>query len=174
MEKRFLCIMGMFDEETNAKFDAIREKLNLAGIQYLALPPHITLGAYVGVDENELCDWLETLASSNESIEMNFNHLGLFSLKVAFLAPRVSPELTSFHQKIHEKFDDQYSELGYDYTIQSNNWVPHSTILIDEPDVILKSIPIINENFDPFIGHMVSLCVCEFNPIREIRCIKLK
>lgn len=174
MDNKFLCVMATFDEKTNAKFELIKKQLKDTNIESLTLPPHITLGAYVGVDETELCNWLHTLCNTTKRIKVNFNHMGLFSLNVSFLAPQVSNQLLSFHKKLHERYDDCCGEIGYDYTIESNNWVPHATILINEPEVVLKALPIINDNFKPFTGEIVSLSLCEFYPMREIKTFNLK
>lgn len=174
MEEKFLCVMATFDEGTNERFKLIKSKLKDNNIDSLTIPPHITLGAYVGVEENELCDWLNMLCSTNEKLKVNFNHFGLFSLNVSFLAPQASKELINFHGKLHERYEDCCGEIGYDYTVKSNNWVPHATILINEPEVILKALPIINENFKPFTGQIVSLSLCEFYPMREIKSFSLR
>lgn len=174
MDKKFLCVMAMFDEKTNTQFKSIKDQLECIGIKSLTIPPHITLGAYVGVEEKDLCHWIDMLCNTNKRFEVNFNHIGLFSLNVPFLAPQVSNELTSFHKKLHEKYDNYCSQIGYDYTVKSNNWVPHATILINEPEVVLKALPIINDKFKPFIGQIVSLSLCEFYPMREIKTFNLK
>lgn len=173
MEEKFLCVMATFDESTNERFQQIKSKLKENNIDSLKIPPHITLGAYVGVGEEELCHWLNMLCSTNKKLEVNFNHLGLFSLNVSFLAPQVSKELVDFHRKLHESYEDCCGEIGYNYTVKSNNWVPHATILINEQEIILKALSIINENFKPFTGKIVSLSLCEFYPMREIKSFNL-
>lgn len=173
MEEKFICLIAMFDEDTNKKFKLINDELKKNGLSDTSLTPHITLAAYEGVEEKELCDYIEKICSENGKVEINFNHMGLFSLEVAFLAPQVSKDLTELHCKVHEKYEDKCGEVGFKYTVKSKSWVPHATIIIDDnEEKILKSLPIINKNFEPFKGKIVSLGLYEFYPMREIKVLK--
>ena len=53
-------------------------------------------------------------------------------------------------------------------------WTPHATILIDEPDVICKAMPILLDSFHPFMGKITKLHLCAFWPTREIATVDLK
>lgn len=174
MKNKYLCVMALFDEETNFKFRTIQEQLEGDGFNTSSVPPHITLGAYVGLEEKDLLNWVDEFCNATEKFEVNFNHLGLFSLNVLFLAPRVSNELINFHKNFHEKYDDCCGQVGYNYTFKSNNWTPHSSILVDEPEIILKALPVVNNNFKPFHGKIVALTLCEFSPMKIIKTFELK
>lgn len=52
-------------------------------------------------------------------------------------------------------------------------WAAHATLLIDEPNMILKALPIVGENFKPFTARIESVALYEFFPARFINECKL-
>lgn len=170
MEDKIYYLMALFDEQTNQRIEEIHRELSVHEIPSTSLLPHLTFGSWTNINELELCDWLEQVCSNQKQIEVNFNHLGLFSLKVAFLAPHVSEELMKFHSHIHERFEEYCGEMGYNYTAKSQNWVPHATLVFqDESETVLKSLPVITKQFSPFKGKLISLLLCEYNTMTEIK-----
>lgn len=174
MEDKIYYLIGLFDEATNEKIGGIHKQLSNQGIPSLSMCPHLTFGSWTNVDTNELCDWLNVVCENQEEIEVKFNHLGLFSLKVSFLAPYVSKQLIDFHSKIHERFEEYCGQMGYNYTAKSNNWVPHVTVVFDEASAVLKSLPVIADSLTPFSGKITSLLLCEFGIFKEVKRFKLK
>ncbi|MBQ1769946.1 MAG: 2'-5' RNA ligase family protein [Turicibacter sp.] len=169
MEEKYYYLMALFDEKTNNYFHLLKSYIDLPANPSSIFLPHLTLGAYMKVDEDELCHWIEGQCKKLHQVVLNFNHLGLFALKVLFIAPQPSTELVQMHQLIHERYDNDYGEIGYNYTIQSNNWVPHVTLLMDDKEKILNALPILNEKFTPFKGNIVSLALYEYHTLREIK-----
>ena len=53
-------------------------------------------------------------------------------------------------------------------------WTPHATIIIDETATIQKALPVLVENFQPFMGKITRLHLCAFWPTREIAAVYLK
>ena len=47
-------------------------------------------------------------------------------------------------------------------------WAAHTTLLMDEPEAILRAIPVAAEHFMPFRATIESLGVYEFFPERKI------
>lgn len=175
MENKIYYAMALFDEETNQKIAKIHKQLSEYEIPSTSLLPHLTIGSWTNIDELELGTWLDFVCSKQKQIEVNFNHLGLFSLKVAFLAPHVSEELIKFHGNIHRRFEEYCGEMGYNYTAKSQNWVPHATLVFEnEEETVLKSLPVIAKEFQPFKGKLVSLLLCEYNTMEEIKNFKFK
>lgn len=174
MQEKYLCAMALFDEETNLYFGRLRYHIKTLGVECLEIPPHITLGVYVNLDENELGAWTEEFYTNHSPIRVNFNHIGLFGTTVCFAAPRVDENLLQFHSDYHQKYDDYSGEIGFNYTLKSNNWTPHASVVINTPESILKALPIIQENFEPFIGYIEKIGVYEFSPMREIKVVHLK
>ncbi|MDD4680983.1 MAG: 2'-5' RNA ligase, partial [Clostridia bacterium] len=48
------------------------------------------------------------------------------------------------------------------------NWTAHATLLIDEPEKILKALLIVAKNFKPFKARIESIGLYEFFPMRFI------
>lgn len=174
MEKQYYYLMALFDEPTNKKFYSMKQVIESSLDEPPVFLPHLTLGAYMNVDETELCEWVDQRCKRLHQIELNFNHLGLFALKVLFIAPQPSNGLVNMHQIIHERYDNDYGEIGYNYTIQSNNWVPHVTLLMSsEPNVVLDTLPIVDKLFVPFVGKVCSLALYEYHSMRRIKIFPL-
>lgn len=159
MRDKFLCVMAQFDKETEEKLGGIYKELLKAGFvgnQTPYLPYHITLGTFELEKENELKELLKKVASNTSKIQVSFNHIGLFGMEVLFAAPSVSHELLN----IQENFNSSYAN---DLT-----WAPHTTIIIDKPEVIQKAIPIATDSFYSFSGYIESISLYEFWPTRFI------
>ena len=50
----------------------------------------------------------------------------------------------------------------------SDNWTPHTTMLIDEPETVFRAVPIVSEGFKAFRGQVTSLNLYEFWPTRKV------
>ncbi len=174
MEEKFLCAIATFDEDTNIKFKKIQDELVKVGIKEQEVPPHITLAAYVGIDDEDVCRWTKEFASKNKGIKVKFSNIGLFGLNVAFIAPCVSDELKDFHRAFHEKYDHMCGEIGLNYSLAGTGWVPHATVLIEEADALIKALPVINDNFQPFTGEIDKIELYEFYPMRKIEAYTLR
>jgi 2'-5' RNA ligase len=174
MESKFYCVMGLFDSKTNRVFKNLKESLKEKGYQGDNLPPHLTIGAYVGLNEKKLLLWADEFSKRFETMDINFNHIGVFGTNICYVAPRADKKLLEFHEKFHVKYDDFCGEIGYNYSLKSNNWVPHATIAMGEPEVIKPLIPDLCEKFKPFKGKLTQITICEFYPMREIGTYDLK
>ena len=159
MKDKFLCVMAQYDEETERKLNKIQRALTQAGFvgrQTPDLPNHITLGTFELDKESELKKQLEEVCSNTKKIQTVFGNIGLFGLEVLFIAPSVSHELLD----LQHKFNNRYA--------YGSSWTAHTTMLIDEPGVIQKALPIVAENFSPFSGYIESVSLYEFWPTRFI------
>ena len=159
MDNKFLCLMSQFDTETERKLKEIQnllKEVGFTGEQTPNLPNHITLGTFKTDNEIELIDKLKTVCNNTYRIPISFNNIGLFGLKVLFISSSASHELLDLQQE----FDSNY--------LHSFNWVPHVTMLIDNPENIQKAIPIVADKFSAFTGYIESISLYEFFPTRFI------
>jgi len=156
MKGTFLSVMACFDPQADEKFGVIRASLKQAGFkgrQSKNLPNHITLGIYEPDMEESLTSRINDLADSTDAISVSFGNVGLFGLRVAFIAPVVNHRLLEIHEAL------PFSE---------EPWSPHVTMLIEDDEVIIKALPIIKENFIPFEATISSICLYQFKPTRFI------
>lgn len=156
MERKFLCVMAGYDNNTERYLAALQGELyenGFIGSHTKDLPQHITLGTYAVGEEAEVIDLVTRVSQENKAFDITFNHIGIFSgSKVLFVAP--DPNRSLFDLK--ERFGDSY------------NWTPHTTMLIDEPRCIFDALPLLAESFKPFKGSIQNIHLYEFWPTRHI------
>lgn len=159
MKDKFLCVLAQYDEETELKLKGIQKVLSdngFVGRQTPDLPNHITLGSFEITEEGILKEKVKTAARSFKSFDIRLNNIGLFGLDVLFIAPSVNHELLN----LQEYFDNNYAD-GLD-------WTAHTTMLIDDHEIIHKALPYVAENFKSFTGRIESISLYEFWPTRFI------
>jgi len=166
MAEQFITLMADLDDESQDIMSKWYERLKSAGFtgtQTPGLPYHISLASFPLEKEQEAIQITRRIASAFPPVTVDISHIGLFAGgRVLFGAPDMNPpELMQLHEAIR-------AELGEDFP-----WTPHATILIDEPETILKAIPVLSESFVPFLGKVTALHLCAFWPTREILSVSL-
>lgn len=161
MNDKHLYLLAQFDQDTqrilSGYYDILLQN-GFIGSQTKGIPYHFTLGKKDIECEMQLIDDLEKVCSNTACIDIHLSHIGLFGLNVLFIAPDMNFELLSLQQK----FFPQCGKGAY-------NWTAHATLLIDEPEKIKKALPILAENFRPFIARIESIGLYEFFPTRFIQ-----
>ena len=161
MENKFLCLMAGYDDDTENHLAGIQKKLyavGLTGQHTKNIPQHITLQTYPTEQEAEVVQMVKKIAVETESFEVDFSHIGIFSGgKVLFIAPDKDTALIALKEKFGPSFD----------------WAPHTTMLIDEPEVIGRALPVLMQHFTPLMAKIDRLHLCAFWPTREILTIEL-
>jgi 2'-5' RNA ligase len=158
--EKLLYVIAAFDEETSKRMieiDRIIKEAGIFGKQTQNIPYHLTLAHYDTSRENEIRQLLQDVCAKTKSFDLAFNHIGLFGLKVLFLAPDVNHELLDLH-----------SSFDLNGTKTNTEWTAHSTILIDEADMILKALPLVAQNFKQLNARVESVSLYEFFPVRLI------
>lgn len=159
MKDKFLCVMAEYDKQTDDKLKAILKVLfdnGFVGKQTKGLPNHITLGTFDTAHEEWLIQKVKEVSEKTDSFNLRLNNIGLFGLSVLFIAPAVNHELLD----LQSMFDSTCAD-GMD-------WTAHTTLLIDEPKVIQKALPIVAREFKSFVGKIDSISLYEFWPTRFI------
>ncbi len=161
MGEKYLCIMAGYDDETSTKLEAFRQQVINAGFlgtQTTGIPHHITLGTFPVDKECELIAQIQEIAAAADAFPVTFNHIGIFQgSKVLFIQPDSSHELLTLQ-----------SSFGTNY-----GWTPHTTMLIDEPENVVKAVPALLRNFSAFGGKVTQLHLYEFWPTRHILTVNL-
>ncbi len=156
MENKALYILAGYDEQTEVQLTGIQNKLyeqGFVGSHTKNIPMHITLGKLPTEMEEELKDMLLRMAKEVDPFEVNLSHVGLFTGGwVLFIAPNVNEKL----QNLKERFGEDPA------------WTPHTTMLIDKPEVIVDALPVVIKEFQEFKGTITSLHLYEFFPTRHI------
>ena len=162
MDNKALYILAGYDDETGRRLQAIQDKLyeeGFTGTQTKNIPMHTTMGSFPTDMEEELKAKLIELSETVPAFDVSFSHVGMFSgARVLFVAPDASHKML----ELKEKFGDSFG------------WARHTTMLIDDPEVIYKALPIVMEEFSSFKGKMSRLYLYEFFPTRHILTVELK
>ena len=161
MQDKALYLSAQFDKETQSILSGYYDALHQTGFvgkQTKNIPYHFTLGSQSVDYEEQLTDTLDKVCSNTRCIDINLSHIGLFGLNVLFIAPCMNFELLNLQQSF-------FRGCG----TGSHNWVAHATLLIDEPETILKALPIVAANFKPFEARIESVGLYEFFPARLIK-----
>lgn len=158
---KFLCVLAGYDEATEAHLSALQQRLydaGFVGTHTKNIPQHATVGFGDCKDEALMIEQLRKVAAAAQPFDVTFNHIGIFGGgKVLFIAPDTSRALLD----LKENFGS------------SDNWTAHTTMLIDEPDVIRSALPVLQEEFLAFRGQFAYLHLYEFWPTRHILSVKL-
>lgn len=165
MEK-MLYLLATFDNETSKKIDDIQQKIKDIGIidkQTPNIPNHITLTCYKPEDIDKVKKLFYDICLNTKSFNLDFDHIGLFGMRVMFLAPRVNYDLLKL-----------YDSLNKNATHDSKEWTAHSTILISEEEDIIKVLPIVALNFKLINAKIEGISLYEFFPTKLISTYKLK
>ena len=162
MENKALYILAGYDDPTERRLAGIQDNLysqGFIGTHTKNIPQHITLGSFPLDQETRLVDLVRKIAKTTAPFTVAFNHIGIFAGgKVLFIAPDISRALL----ELKERFGP------------SRGWTPHTTMLIDEPEIILKALPEVIKSFSAFEGTVSSLHLYEFFPTRHILSVKLR
>lgn len=157
-----LYVLAGYDDKTETYLSGMQKKLydqGFSGRHTKNIPMHISLGCFPCEKENELKTLLHSKAQEISASEVGFSHIGLFpGGEVLFAAPDANKELLALKEIFCGDTD----------------LTPHTTLLIDDPDSILKALPAVMEDFSPFRGKITSLHLYEFFPARHILTVPLK
>ncbi|MBR0130593.1 MAG: 2'-5' RNA ligase family protein [Firmicutes bacterium] len=165
MAEQFLTLMADLDDSSQEIMSAWYKSLQDAGFrgtQTPDLPFHISLGSFPLEKEQEALELTAKIAGEFSPIPVHISHIGIFAPgKVLFGSPERNAELDLLHSAC-----DIYPD-------QQRSWTPHVTMLIDEPEIICKALPVFLRSFHPFAGQVIRLHLCAFWPTREILSVGL-
>ena len=166
MAEEFLTLMADLDDESQQILSGWYRKLQDAGffgVQTPNLPFHISMASFSLDKESEVVNEMKELSKRFTEIPIHISHIGLFEGgKVLYAAPDMNPSgLLDLRQAIKTETQEMFP------------WTPHATILIDEPAIVQKALPILVEQFHTFMARVTRLHLCAFWPTREIATVYL-
>ena len=166
MADKALYVLAGYDGRTEKVLSGMQKRLyelGFSGFQTKDIPMHFTLGSYGTEQEEELKARLAAVAETRGAFPVSFSHIGLFRLPdnvVLFAAPDAGREML----RLKDCFADSRDPFG---------WTPHTTLLIDRPDVIQKALPVVLDGFSAFGGEVSVLHLYEFWPARHVLSVPL-
>ena len=173
-DEKTLCVMGMFDAETNRRFEAIKAKICLSGCAVDAQLPHITFGIYSGIGREEMVDWVSGILGQIRRTRLFFGQIGVFpESKVFFAAPSVTQELLDMHAAIHARYDNFCFDKNCLYSLHGGKWIPHITLATPENCRAEDVLSVILDEFTPFYGEITHIRITEQEPLVEVRTFEI-
>ena len=158
-QKKFLTVMAVLDEETQARMNGLQQSilsLGLTGTQTMGIPFHISLGSYPPEKEADVLAGMRRTARATDAFPVKFTGLETFSDRVLFLKPETDQALIHLHQP----FDSAYAD-GFP-------WTPHATLFCgDEADVRLAKKALEGTRF-PICARVTALELGRFFPAEFI------
>jgi 2'-5' RNA ligase len=161
MDTEALYLMAELDASANAvckDYYKILTDHGLIGTQSQSIPYHITLGSYETTQEARVAAELVKACQSARRFEIRMDHIGVFGLNVLYIEPNTNFELLDLRKMFFE-----------DSGIGAHLWTAHTTMLMDEPDTILRALPVLAKAFTPFTAHIERLSLYAFFPSRLIQ-----
>ena len=160
MAESFLTLMAEYCEEDQQRisvwYDAL-QNAGFTGTQTPGLKHHISLAAFPTDKEEEAIRLLQEMASRFAPRIAAIRHIGVMpGGKVLFAAPDMSPELTALQHACGQT------------VVNGHPWLPHTTLLIDDPETIASALPTLMAHFAPIPAKIDRLRLCAFWPTREI------
>jgi len=160
MAESFLTLMAEYGEEDQQRisvwYDAL-QRAGFTGTQTPGLPHHISLATFPLDREAEAIRITQEAAARFGPRSVAIRHIGVMpGGKVLFAAPDMSPELTALQRACGDGVLNGYP------------WLPHTTMLIDAPEVIAAALPTLVQHFTPLLARLDRLRLCAFWPEREI------
>ncbi len=159
MQDTLLYVMAQLDPVTCEKMRNIDRLLLRLGLEVKKppkVPYHITLGSFPVEQEAQIKCLVEDACKGVKRFPLSYNHIGLFGLNVLFFGPDVNEQLLNLQKPFEEK------------RIKLHDWTAHTTLMMDEPEVILKALPVVSEQFTNFHATIDSVSLYEFWPSRLI------
>lgn len=165
MAEQFLTLMADYCQEDQARilqwYNALQQA-GFTGQQTPGLPMHISLATFPLDKEAEAIALTRRIAAEFAPVQADLRHVGIFpGGKVLFAAPDMSPALVKLQQACEVSAVNGYP------------WTPHTTMLIDEPEVIGRAVPVLMRHFVPIRATIDRLHLCAFWPTREIMRLEL-
>lgn len=166
MAEEFLCLMAEYSEEDQEKIAVWYDALQKAGFQGKQTPNlkhHISIGTFPLDKEEEAKERMQRMAAEYAPVQAAIRHVGVMPGGcVLFAAPDMRENLVALQKA-----------TGCE-TVNGHYWLPHTTMLIDEPEVIGRALPELMKHFVPIPATIDRLELCAFWPARHILTVELK
>jgi 2'-5' RNA ligase len=131
--------------------------------------PHVTLAVADSVDLSATRQLLDSFALALKPFSISFAALGLFpsSERVAFLAPKNTPELLALHERFFFQFSSVAQSTWSHYAPAS--WIPHCTLTVGLATEQLSSAFDAVHSFGlPLDCTAVEIGLVEFFPVKQL------
>ncbi|MCL2835039.1 MAG: hypothetical protein FWD78_17865 [Treponema sp.] len=165
MDKK-LFLLAELDDNSQSLLRNIEKSIlqkGIIGTQTKNIPYHITLSEYSMEKEGAILELLKKVKDEFKVFDISYSSLGLFGLRVLFANPDMNVELIRLYDFV------KGNSLHKDDPLSA-----HTTLLIDEPENIIKVLPDVAKSFTKISGKITAISLYEFFPERFIKRIDLE
>ena len=160
MSESFLTLMADYAPEDQQRlftwYNALQDA-GFTGTQTPGLPLHVSLATFPLDREQDAIRITRETAARFAPRTVAIRHVGVMpGGRVLFAAPDMDPALTALQRACG------------DALVNDHPWLPHTTMLIDDPQTIAAALPTLMQHFTPVTARLTRLHLCAFWPTREI------
>lgn len=171
-------ISAYFDERTNRRLNRYIEQIaEKSGNTFMTdnqVPPHLTISSIEARNVEQLVPYISGLQGKLQSGRIQFVSVGMLLPYVLYITPVLNEYLQGLSQQIYDVIpeDDEITVSKYYKPMQ---WLPHITLgkkLLKEQ--MQTAFKVMQDNFAPFEGQIVSIGLAKTNPHEEVLRFDLK
>lgn len=166
MAEVFLTLMAEYCEEDQKKISVWYDALQQAGFtgrQTPELKHHISIATFPLDREEEAKELMQRIAAEYAPVKADIRHVGVMpGGSVLFAAPDMRENLVALQKA-----------TGCE-SLNGHFWLPHTTMLMDDAEVIARALPVLMKHFVPMPATIDRLELCAFWPARHILTVELK
>ena len=134
--------------------------------------PHVSLAVADAVDLPATRQLLDSFARTAKPFSLSLASLGLFpcSERIAYLAPKVTPELLALHGRFFDRFSSVASGIWQLYAPAT--WVPHCTLAIGLlPQQLVPAVDACQAFGLPLACTVAEVGLVEFHPAKQLQAV---
>lgn len=138
------------------------------------IPPHITLGAFHALknDESKLILMVEEFSKKQKASIIQFKEIENFKKKVLFLKPKKNAFLSQINSELHLLMLSEFEKAENGYYLPKV-WLPHTTLATRlNKSQFEKALEIAEKIRLPLETCASEIVVYQCSPFKELKCLK--
>ena len=166
-----------FDEKTNRELQRlinhVAEKTGNTFMSDNQVPPHITVAAMESRDEQQAIKAVEDCVRNLKQGTIKWVSMGTFFSQVLYVQPVLNEYLHGLSVQLNEAIKI-LPETKVSPYYKPFSWLPHATIAKQlSKEQMQEAFVILQNQFVPFEGRVISIGIAKPNPHRDIALWKL-
>lgn len=153
---------------------AVKSIAEVTGCNFITenkIPPHVTIGAFHAVkeDEEKLIQTVKDFAKAQKADAVHFKEIGNFNEKVLFLKPEKNNFLTQINSELHKTLLPEFEKAENGYYLPEF-WFPHTTLATRLSKIqFAKALKIAEQIPFPLETPATEIAVYQCSPFKEIK-----
>ena len=162
-----------FDEKTNRKIQRyINQVAEKSGNTFMLdgnVPPHITVSAFEGLNEENIIEVMDEIVSQLFQGNLHWTTAGQFFPYVMYISPVLNQYLHEMSEKVYRGLQ-KVEGIKISPYYRPFQWLPHITIgKTLSKEEMKAAFEVMQNSFGPFEGTVVKIGLAKPNPHRDIK-----